>query len=245
MWKVTGAAGEPAGSVMRLGGSQTEPLILFRECGEFTGGWVASPSGSFLGMLSGFSQACLNTVGAGDPTPAWMAAARSYRSQGNARQLLSGDGRVLAQLLPTGKVAPRKDMLASLADPPTLSAGERRSLDSPAKALPAGAPSITPASLAGRWRPYPVKRYATPAQPLFAFTADGKVTGSDGCNKLASEWKIGPAGEIISISGPFAGVGCTGPPIDAWIPAYGRAAVSGDVLTFYARNGRVLGRLTR
>ena len=57
--------------------------------------------------------------------------------------------------------------------------------------------------------------------------------------------RIGPAGELISISGPVAGVGCDGVSVGQLIPTYGRAAVAGNMLTLYAGDGRVLGRLTR
>jgi hypothetical protein len=245
VWKVTGAAGEPAGSVLRIGGSGVEPLILFRQCGELLGAWVAGPSGGFLGLLSGSSLACLKPAGHGDPTPPWIAAARLFANRGSERELLAADGRVLARLLPGGVAHPGKDMLPSLAAPPTLSAADRRRLDSAPKPLPTASSPATAASLAGRWRPYPVKVYNTPAQPYLSFTTAGAWSGSDGCNKLGGTLRIGSAGELISISGPIAGVGCDGVSVDRWIPAYGRAAVSGNILTLYASDGRVLARLTR
>ena len=150
VWKVAEAAGEPAGSVLRIAGSGVEPLILFRQCGELLGSWVASPSGGFLGLLSGFSLACMKSVGHGNPTPPWVAAARSYAVRGNERELLAANGRVLARLLPGGVAHAGKDILPSLADPPTLSAADRSRLDAPAKPLPTSSPA-TVQSLAGRW----------------------------------------------------------------------------------------------
>jgi hypothetical protein len=244
VWKVTGAAGEPAGSVLRIGGSGVEPLILFRGCGELLGDWFATPSGGFLGLLSGFSMACLASIGHGNPTPSWIAEARSYAIRGTERELLASDGRVLARLLPGGVAHAGKDLLPALAAPPTLSADDRRRLDSGAKPLPTSSAPATAASLAGRWRPYPVKHYDAPVQPFLSFTT-GQWAGSDGCNKLGGPMRIGPAGELISISAPVAGVGCDGVSIGQFIPAYGRAAVDGNMLTLYAGNGRVLGRLTR
>ena len=111
MWKVADAAGEPAGSVLRIAGSGVEPLLLFRRCGELLGSWVASPSGGFLGLLSGFSLACSKPVGHGDPTPPWVANARSYAVRGSERELLAADGRVLARLLPGGVAHAGKDIL--------------------------------------------------------------------------------------------------------------------------------------
>ncbi len=197
VWKVTGAAREPAGSVLRIGGSGVEPLILFRQCGELLGAWVAGPSGGFLGLLSGFSMACLTPIGHGDPTPPWIAGARSFAIRGSERDLLAADGRVLARLLPGGVAHPGKDMLAALAAPPTLSADDRHRLDSEAKPLPASTSPATAASLAGRWRPYPVKYYDAPQQPYLSFTTRDAWSGSDGCNKLGGTLRVGSAGELI------------------------------------------------
>jgi hypothetical protein len=106
-------------------------------------------------------------------------------------------------------------------------------------------PPASVSGLAGRWKPYPVRRYATSQQPFLAFTAGGEWSGSDGCNKLGGTWRLGPAGELITLSGPVAGVGCNGAAVDSWLLKSGRAAIAGSVLTLYSSDGQVLGRLTR
>jgi hypothetical protein len=245
VWKVSGASGEPAGSVLRIGGPRGEPLILFRQCGEFFGGWVASPSGGFLGLLSGYSMACLTSVGHGDPTPPWIAAARSYAVRGSERELLTSDGRVLARLLPGGVAHAGKDMLPSLAAPPMLSSAERRKLDTPPRALPTGVEPARASALAGRWQPYPAKRFRSSQQPYVSFAADGQWTGSDGCNGVGGTLRVGSAGELINVGGWTTLIGCLGAPVGSFVPKSGRVSASGGVLTFYDANGKVLGKLIR
>ncbi len=133
-WRVGGAAGEPEGTVLRIEGpSQPEQLILFHPCGPLSGGWVGSNSGGFLGILFSFPMACLRSIGSGDPTPSWLAAARSFVVDGTERQLLAADGRVVARLLPGGR-AP------SGSAAPALTPSDRQALSSPIAALPSSAP---------------------------------------------------------------------------------------------------------
>src|SRR5690348_3848681 len=61
MWRVTSAAGEPADTVLRLSGPDPFDLILFRDCGEFTGEWSGGTGGAFIAEVDGFASACLNT----------------------------------------------------------------------------------------------------------------------------------------------------------------------------------------
>jgi hypothetical protein len=231
--------------VLRISGSQSEPLILFRQCGEFFGGWVASPSGGFLAMVSGFSMACLKSAAHGNPTPRWLAAARSYAIRGSERELLAPDGRVLARLLPGGVAHAGNDMLASLADPPTLSAADRSKIDTPPMALPASAKPAPASALTGRWQPYPAKHYQSSKQPYLSFAADGSWTGTDGCNIVGGTLRVGARGELLNVSGPSTLIGCRGAPVGSFVPKSGRVAVSDGVLALYGENGKLLGKLIR
>ena len=246
LWRVTDAAGEPAGSVLRFDGlQQPESLILFHRCGALSGSWVGSASGGFLALASGFPEACLKSVGAGDPTPGWLAAARSFTIDGTERRLLDAQGRVVARLLPGGQRLATVGLPPSLTLVPTLNAAERRLLNTAARPLPSNAAPATSAIIAGRWRPYPSRRYATPQQPYVAFSVDGPYTGSDGCNKLDGSWRLGTGGELLTMTGPSAGVGCNGAPIGSWLAWSGRASITSGVLALYASNGDRLGELTR
>jgi hypothetical protein len=246
LWRVTDAAGEPAGSVLRVAGPQgAGSLTLFRQCGELLGDWVGSTSGGFLAITSGFSEACLGSVGSGDPTPGWLAAAMSFTVRGTQRQLVAADGHVVAQLLPGGHPRAVRDIAPALTTAPKVTASERRMLDTPARPLPFDAAPATTATLSGRWLPYPVKHYATRQQPFLSFAADGRWSGSDGCNNLGGSWRLGGGGEFLTMTGATAGVGCLGASVGTWVPLSGRASVSGSSLTFYAFDGHVLGRLSR
>lgn len=251
LWRVTQAAGEPAGSVLRLAGpQQPTPLVLFRHCGALSGNWEGSTSGGFLAIAFAFPEACLRDVGPGDPTPVWLAAARSFTVEGADRLLLDINGRVVARLLTTGPppsaaaTPPPIGVPPSSTTPVTLTNEERQALQSTAKPLPANAPPASPATIIGRWRPYPARHYETPHQPYLSFAVDGRFSGTDGCNVLGGSWQLGGAGELLTMTGASAGVGCRGAPLGL-APLSGRASVTGANLTLYGSDGHVLDRLTR
>jgi hypothetical protein len=206
---------------------------------------TASSSGGFLGIAFGFPEACLGSLGPGDPTPGWLADARSFVIHGTEGRLLDAKGRVVARLLPGGHPLSSTGFLPGVKITPQLTAADRRKLDAPARPLPSGAPPGTSVTLLGRWKPYPVHRYAAPQQPYLSFSADGRYSGSDGCNVLRGRWTVGPGGGLLGMTGPSAGVGCNGATLDSWVMTPGRASISGSRLTLYAGDGRILDQLTR
>ena len=245
MWRVVGAAGEPADTVLRLSFGQGLDLIVFRDCGEFSGGWQAGKSGAFVGSADGFSMACLKSVPHGDPTPGWLASARAYRVRGSERDLLAANGTVVARLLPGGKPRPAPDLIKTLLQPPTLDPATAQKLQVVPRPLPAGTTPATPTTLPGKWLPESTLTPASGKMAYAEFTSDGSWKSYDGCNGGGGRWALGPAGEFVSTTGATAGVGCAGPVVDIPVDKARRAAVVANVLTLYDAAGKLVARLTR
>jgi hypothetical protein len=244
MWRVT-AAGEPADTVLRLSSPDPLGLILFRDCGEFSGGWAAGTAGAFIGSVEGWDMACMNYVKGDSATPAWLANARKFRVQGDERDLMAANGTVVARLLPGGKPRPVQNLIRSLQQPPTLDPAAAEKLRAAPRPLPAGVPPATSVTILGKWKPDHSRPGQNGKEPFAEFDADGSWKSYDGCNGGGGRWALGPAGEFVSIAGATAGVGCAGPVTDIPLEQVRRAAVAGDVLTLYAANGKLVARLTR
>jgi hypothetical protein len=246
MWRVTGAAGEPADTVLRLASDDGMDLIVFRDCGEFTGGWQAGTSGAFVGLVSGFDMACMKKTATGDdPTPAWLRGARSFRISGSERELVAANGKVLAKLLPGGKPRPAPNLIERLQQPPTLDPATIQKLRGVPRPLPSGATPATATTILGTWSPSPSTSPTTDATPTVEFMADGSWKMPKDCNGAGGRWALGSGGELISTAWSTTLVGCPGPATPDWVGQARRAAVSGDVLTLYAIDGKVVARLTR
>jgi hypothetical protein len=245
MWRVVGAAGEPAATVLRISSGDAFDLILFRACGELSGSWAGNPGGTFVGSVDGFSTACLKTVPDGDPTPAWLASARAFRINGSDRELLAANGTVVATLLPGGKPRPVPDLISTLQQPPKLDPASIQKLRVVPDPLPLGAPPATPATILGKWLPISFQRPASGKPPYVQFASDGTWKSYDGCNGGGGRWAMGSGGDFIAIAGAIAGVGCAGPVTDIPVDKTRRAAISGGTLTLYTVDGQVLARLKR
>lgn len=78
--------------------------------------------------------------------------------------------------------------------------------------------------------------------PHLAFTDDGKVSGSDGCNQLAGTWKA--EGSKVTF-GQMASTlaGCMD--VDTWLLALDTAEIDGDTLTVFDEHGQEIGTLKR
>jgi hypothetical protein len=68
----------------------------------------------------------------------------------------------------------------------------------------------------------------TAGLPFLAFTEDGKVSGSDGCNALSGEWEL--EGTTIDFSDMASTLmACEG--VDTWLSALDAATISGETMT--------------
>ena len=79
-------------------------------------------------------------------------------------------------------------------------------------------------------------------QPSLTFEEDGKVSGTDGCNRLTSSWT--QDGKDISFS-PVASTMMACPDVDAWLSGLDSATLDGDTLTILGADGETLGTLER
>lgn len=247
MWRVTGAAGEPADTVVRLSSGDGSDLILFRSCGDFVGNWTASVSGAFVGYVTGFSQACLKpSSNSMDITPGWMANSRAFRVRGTERDLLAANGTVMARLLPAKQpLHPTSDLPKDLRQPPTLDPITVHKLREVPQPLPPNAIAATATTILGKWIPYPGRHYQNGKTPYLEFSRDGSWSGSDGCNGSGGPWVLATGGELVTTSGPSTLIGCDGAPTGAWLGQARRAAIAANILTLYDPAGRMVARLTR
>lgn len=79
-------------------------------------------------------------------------------------------------------------------------------------------------------------------EPNLHLTKDGKVTGSDGCNRLMSSWKQdGDQIKFDIVAGTL--MHCEG--VDTWLSAMNSATVKGDVMTVKDDAGNKIGELGR
>jgi heat shock protein HslJ len=246
LWRVTGATGEPSDTVLRLAADDGFGLTIFRKCGQFSGAWAASTDGAFVGSIDGYSMACMATVHGDDATPTWLSRTRGYRVRGGERDLLAADGSVTATLERVTRVIhPAPGLIKSMQQPPTLDPATVRKLRTAARPLPSGTISVTPKTLLGAWVPYPKRQYANGKNPSASFGNNGNWSASDGCNGTAGRWTLSTDGELVTTVGASTLIGCDGAPTASWVSQARRAAISGDVLTLYAPDGKLVARLTR
>ncbi|MGP6174205.1 META domain-containing protein [Corynebacterium sp. A21] len=80
------------------------------------------------------------------------------------------------------------------------------------------------------------------AQPQLTLEADGKLHGTDGCNRMMGSWEY--SGEEIAL-GDIATtmMACEG--VDTWLSAAGSLKVEGDTLHVFDADGEEIGTLPR
>jgi hypothetical protein len=242
LWTVRDAAGEEPGTVLRLG----DDLTLWKNCGHLNGVWRADASGQFLTWVAGGSGKCFR--GGQDVTaavPDWLAQSGGYRADGADRLLLDRGGRTVARLVAGGRPKVDPDTVASLAEPPVVTAELRRRL-APPRPLPATLRPATAAELVGRW--VPADRSGSPRSPRppsVTFRSDGSWGGSDGCNGQGGAWSVGAAGVLLAGSGPQTLIGCNNVDVGGWLVSAARVGVDGTELVLLDRAGHEVGRLRR
>jgi hypothetical protein len=235
-WLLTAPGAEP-GTVLRIG----DDLSLWSSCGTLFGTWAASRAGLFDGYLSGGSPACPAFDSNHGPSPAWLLKVAAFTTDATGAELLDSTGAVVATLRPGGHPTAGPDLLASLADPPTLTDDLRARLK-PAAALPAGLVAARPDQLLGYWQ-----SQAKPLAAGFAQLApDGSWTGSDGANDWGGRWSAAPDGELVVVAGATTAAACGGdncadPPSS--FTGAARAAFDGTTLVLLDADGHETGRL--
>ena len=81
-----------------------------------------------------------------------------------------------------------------------------------------------------------------PGQPQLTLSEDGRVSGTDGCNRLMGSWE--EAGDSIQLSEIASTLmACEG--VDTWLSGAQSLKVDGDTLHVFAAGGRELGTLRR
>jgi META domain len=235
-WAVI-AKGEPATTRLILNG--TAGLSVYRHCGSIDGSWRAAPQGAFVNSLSGGSQACFDSPRTDLSSLPWLWKAHGFRTVTGGWLLLDANGRELARLTPGDKPYLPPTILASEADPPSLSRAEAAKLDRPPVGLPAGLTTATAESLAGTWLPVDGTRgYLT-------LTAAGDWHGSDGCNRSSGSWTVLDGGAVLATIGPTTLVLCTGTQVPLDFAGAAAAGFDGKVLDLVDAAGQVTLRLQR
>lgn len=233
MWRVTGAQGEQDPTWLRL---DVNEFMLWRDCGYLRGSWKATAT-MFVAQTYGGTGDC---SGPEEFQVDWLHAVETYRVAGDGWELLDEQQRVVATLTVDGSPDPIPNADPSFARAPAVTGSVREALRTP-EPLPEGSVPAASADLLGRWVP----QQATQSEPSAEFDDDGTWRGSDGCNGAAGRWMAGENGELIATGGPMTLIGCDGASVPGWVASASTAALEGDMLVLYDRDGERLGELVR
>ena len=95
-------------------------------------------------------------------------------------------------------------------------------------------------SVAGTWQEHPAPEAGE--VPELVLTANGELSGTDGCNSLAGGWTS--SGATVTFSDVAATLmACEG--VDEWLLDLSTGTISGDTLTILDASGAVIGELHR
>lgn len=236
LWAVR-AAGEPSGTLLRLG----EDLRIIRSAGYVTGEWVSDDEGLFLGAYQYFGgQVGSESFDSNEPT--WLVRAALVRRAGDGYDLLDRSGTVTAQLTPREAVGAHTGVRPGNLPVPSLTDALRTRLtgDEP---LPAGIVPAAADTVVGTWG----TADAAAERSLITVKPDGTWAGSgaatDGCNPTDGAWNVS-AGAVVTLNYDFPKIiDCTDPAATAWWTKARRAGFDGDRLILFGHDGNVLGRL--
>lgn len=229
-WRVTDAAGEEPGTVVRIGVGAVQ---IWRGCGDVEGSWVAN-STEMHAVVGGYSQTC-------DPLPTvtWLEDAASYEVAEQGVTIRSDDGRVVALLAPDDSPPPAERSGVGVI--PTVVDDRTRVyfsgvLDWPSALEPAEAEDLT-----GRW----VARGEFATDPHVVFSEGGRWAGTDGCNGAGGRWILDDGGSFASTTGAMTLIGCEGEQVPSWVMTARAAGMDGHELVLLDLDGDELGRLVR
>ena len=90
----------------------------------------------------------------------------------------------------------------------------------------------------------PTGKWTSPEKgdPFLEFAEDGSLEGSDGCNAIATSWKV-EGDEITIDSFMSTQKACAG--VDIWLSKASTATIEGDVMKIMDSNGKVIGGLEK
>jgi len=104
---------------------------------------------------------------------------------------------------------------------------------------PAGAPTSTASpepDVVGTWGS------DAKGEPFLEFTAEGKVTGTDGCNGIGSTYTV--VDDTVEIAPYYSTLkACQG--VDTWLRGLSKVQVDGDTLIVQDKDGAKIGELPR
>lgn len=227
-WKVEGtdqvALFDPASVEVRDG------------CRTLAGSWRADPGGNFLAEVLSETP-CPGQQPANSTAPAWLARASGFAVEGTERVIRDGSGTQLARLLPA-----TPGPTTGMADPARPVTVAERAAAGPAAPVPAGLRPSGRDGLVGRWVP---SGFTGATAPSVDFRADGRWSGSDGCNGVGGTWTTGGDGSFLATSGPSTLIGCAGVDVGSQVSGARRAAFEGDTLVFLDATGTATGRFTK
>ncbi len=88
------------------------------------------------------------------------------------------------------------------------------------------------------------------SEPSLVLSADGKLTGTDGCNRLTGSWNADEHTGDHADGSPiaFADVASTRmmcQDVDTWLSNLATGTISGDTLTVFDKSGAEIGTLPR
>lgn len=231
------AAGEPAGAILTIGDRVDGGMLLFHPCGMLSGGWRANRHAMFVGSLDGGDSSCF---GEGKDnavlTPTWLTAAVAFAPEGASETLLDAQGVVVATLRPGAHPSVGSNDSPDYAEQPVVTAQMRAGWREPAP-LPAGVRAPSASEIRRRWVPVQPRS----SRAFVMFGADGRYTGSDGCNGRGGVYRLGADGIVLATSGPSTLIGCENDPLPGWVAAAGRLGLRDGRLVFVSSQGRVLG----
>ncbi|MCC3300616.1 META domain-containing protein [Arthrobacter sp. zg-Y895] len=82
-----------------------------------------------------------------------------------------------------------------------------------------------------------------PDAPSLDFSPDGRVSGTDGCNRLMGHWSV--SGNRVTLRDMATTLMACPPGMDTWLAAGAAADVDGGTLRIYDQAGNEIGVLER
>lgn len=229
-WRITEAAGEEPGTVVRIGFGAVQ---IWRSCGDVEASWVANHS-ELRARTNGYAQTC-NPL----PTVTWLENAASYAVAAEGVTVRADDGSVIALLARDESAAPAGR--GQLGTVPTVVDDRARKYFAGVFDWPEDVEPVGPDDISGRW--VPRGEFAT--DPHVVFSSGGRWTGTDGCNGGGGRRILTEDGSFASTSGAMFLVGCDGAPAPDWVMMARAMGVDGDELVLLDLDGDELGRLVR
>jgi hypothetical protein len=106
------------------------------------------------------------------------------------------------------------------------------------------------ARLIGTWRPvrvdgFPRLQEPRPEEPLLTFAANGKWSGSDGCNSLGGTFTVTAEGGFSSVARGHRLAGCVNVPHGGLLAETAKVSVDGSTLRLLASDGQEVANYVR